>query len=48
MLFNTPAEMLAALREDDEIVRRCAGGLIDWKDGGLPLEGNRAHAHPKA
>jgi rhodanese-related sulfurtransferase len=63
--FNTPAEMLAGLRKDDEIVvycsnpeclaslavyrrllvhgytnvRRYAGGLLDWEDGGLPLEG---------
>jgi len=63
--FNTPEEMLAALKKDDEIVvycsnpeclaslaayrrlvdhgytnvRRYAGGLIDWEDSGLPLEG---------
>src|SRR5438270_11740047 len=63
--FNTPAEMLAGLRKDDEIVvycsnpaclasvavyqrlvdkgytnvRRYAGGLNDWEDTGLPLEG---------
>jgi len=63
--FNTPDEMLAALRKDDDIVvycsnpeclaslavyhrlidqgytnvRRYAGGLIDWEDAGLPLEG---------
>ncbi|HEX9295984.1 MAG TPA: rhodanese-like domain-containing protein [Polyangiaceae bacterium] len=63
--FNTPDEMLAALKKDDEIVvycsnpeclaslavyhrlvdhgyanvRRYAGGLVDWEDAGLPLEG---------
>jgi rhodanese-related sulfurtransferase len=64
--FNTPAEMLAALKKDDEIVvycsnpeclaslaayhrladhgytnvRRYAGGLVDWENAGLPLEGD--------
>jgi rhodanese-related sulfurtransferase len=63
--FNTPAEMLAGLRKDDETVvycsnpdclaslavyrrlldhgytnvRRYAGGLADWEEGGLALEG---------
>jgi rhodanese-related sulfurtransferase len=63
--FNTPAEMLAALERNDEIivycsnpeclasvaayhrllehgytnVRRYAGGLVDWENAGLPLEG---------
>ncbi len=66
--FNTPAELLAGLRKDDEIVvycsnpvclaslavyhrladhgytnvRRYAGGLVDWEDAGLPLEGEWA------
>jgi len=64
--FNTPAEMLAGLQKDDEIVvycsnpeclaslavyhrladhgytnvRRYAGGLVDWENAGLPLEGD--------
>ena len=64
--FNTPAEMLAALKKDDEIVvycsnpdclaslavyhrladhgytnvRRYSGGLLDWENAGLPLEGD--------
>jgi rhodanese-related sulfurtransferase len=64
--FNTPAELLAGLNKDDEIVvycsnpsclasiavyrrlvakgytnvRRYAGGLEDWEDAGLPLEGD--------
>jgi rhodanese-related sulfurtransferase len=64
--FNTPEEMLAALKKDDEIVvycsnpdclaslavyrrlvehgyknvRRYAGGLVDWENAGLPLEGD--------
>ena len=63
--FDTPAELYAAVRPDDEIVvycshvdclasvalyrdlvrrgyanvRRYAGGLLDWEDAGLPLEG---------
>ena len=63
--FNTPDELLAALKKDDEIVvycsnpeclaslavyhrlvdhgytnvRRYAGGLVDWENAGLPLEG---------
>ena len=66
--FNTPAEMLAGLEKDDDIVvycsnvaclasvaayvrlvehgytnvRRYAGGLIDWEEAGLPLEGEWA------
>ena len=64
--FNTPNDMLAALKKDDEIVvycsnpeclaslaayhrladhgytnvRRYAGGLVDWENAGLPLEGD--------
>jgi rhodanese-related sulfurtransferase len=63
--FDTPDELYAALRPEDEIVvycshvdclssvalyrdlvrrgygnvRRYAGGLLDWEDAGLPLEG---------
>jgi rhodanese-related sulfurtransferase len=63
--FNTPAELLAGLQKDDEIVvycsnpeclaslavyhrladhgytnvRRYAGGLVDWENAALPLEG---------
>jgi rhodanese-related sulfurtransferase len=63
--FNTPAEMLAGLLKDDEIVvycsnpeclasvavyhrladhgytnvRRYPGGVADWEEAGLPLEG---------
>ena len=63
--FNTPAQMLAGLQKDDEIVVYCsnpeclaslavyhrlfdhgytsvrlyAGGLEDWENAGLPLEG---------
>lgn len=63
--FDSPAELYAALRPEDEIVvycssvdclssvalyrdlvsrgfrnvRRYAGGLLDWEDAGLPLEG---------
>jgi rhodanese-related sulfurtransferase len=63
--FNTPDEMLAGLRKDDDIVvycsnpdclasqavyrrlvehgytnvRRYAGGLVDWEEAGLPIEG---------
>ncbi|HEY4185442.1 MAG TPA: rhodanese-like domain-containing protein [Polyangia bacterium] len=66
--FNNSAEMLAALKKDDEIVvycsnvsclgsvaayyhlvdhgyqhvRRFAGGLIEWEEAGLPLEGEWA------
>jgi rhodanese-related sulfurtransferase len=69
--FNTPEEMLASLRKDDEIVaycsnpeclaslavyqrlvahgysnvRRYAGGVADWEDAGLPLEGEWAKGH---
>jgi rhodanese-related sulfurtransferase len=65
--FNTAAEMLDGLHQDDEIVvycsnpeclaslaayhrladhgytrvRRYAGGLVDWENAGLPLEGRR-------
>jgi rhodanese-related sulfurtransferase len=68
--FNTPGEMLAGLKKDDEIVvycsnpgclaslaaykalvdhgytnvRRYAGGLNDWEDAGLALEGEWVHA----
>jgi rhodanese-related sulfurtransferase len=73
--FATPAEMLADLRPDEEIVvyctnpachasvasyellvkhgytnvRRYAGGVQDWEDAGLPLEGEqvRASASPR-
>jgi rhodanese-related sulfurtransferase len=70
--FNNSAEMLAALKKDDDIivycsnvsclgsvaayyhlvdhgythVRRFAGGLIDWEDGGLSLEGDWVTAKP--
>jgi rhodanese-related sulfurtransferase len=63
--FDTPDELYAAVRPDDEVVvycsnvdclssialyrdlvrrgygnvRRYAGGLLDWEDAGLPLEG---------
>jgi rhodanese-related sulfurtransferase len=63
--FDTPDELYAAIRPDDEVVvycsqvdclssvalyrdlvargyrnvRRYAGGLLDWEDAGLPLEG---------
>ena len=63
--FNTPAELYAAVRPEDEVVvycsavdclssvalyrdlvahgyrnvRRYGGGLLDWEDAGLPLEG---------
>jgi rhodanese-related sulfurtransferase len=63
--FDTPAELYAAVRLEDEVVvycshvdclasvalyrdlvrrgyrnvRRYAGGLLDWEDAGLPLEG---------
>lgn len=63
--FDTPGELLAAVKPDDEVVvycsnvdclssvalyrdlvrrgyrnvRRYAGGLLDWEDAGLPLEG---------
>ena len=64
--FDTPDDLYAALKPDDEIVvycshtdclssvalyrdllrrgytnvRRYAGGLLDWEDAGLPLEGS--------
>lgn len=64
--FDTPAELYAAVRPEDEVVvycsavdclssvalyrdlvahgyrnvRRYAGGLLDWEDAGLPLEGS--------
>ena len=64
--FDTPAELYAAVKPDDEIVvycsnvdclssvalyrdlvrrgysnvRRYSGGLVDWEDSGLPLEGS--------
>jgi len=63
--FDTPAELYAAVRPEDEVivycsqvdclssvalyrdlvkrgypnVRRYSGGLLDWEDAGLPLEG---------
>jgi rhodanese-related sulfurtransferase len=63
--FDTPDELYAAIKPDDEVVvycsnvdclssvalyrdlvrrgyrnvRRYAGGLLDWEDAGLPLEG---------
>jgi rhodanese-related sulfurtransferase len=63
--FDTPADLYAAIRPDDEVVvycshvdclssvalyrdlvrrgyrnvRRYSGGLLDWEDAGLPLEG---------
>lgn len=66
--FDSPAELYAAVRPDDEVVvycsqvdclasvalyrdligrgyrhvRRYAGGLLDWEDAGLPLEGTFA------
>jgi rhodanese-related sulfurtransferase len=66
--FDTPAELYAAVKPDDEVVvycsnvdcvssvalyrdlvrrgyrnvRRYSGGLLDWEDAGLPLEGGFA------
>jgi rhodanese-related sulfurtransferase len=68
--FDTPAELFAAVRPEDEVVvycsnvdclssvalyrdlvrrgyhnvRRYSGGLLDWEDAGLPLEGEFAMA----
>ena len=68
--FDTPDQLYAAIRPDDEVVvycshvdclasvalyrdlvrrgyhnvRRYSGGLLDWEDAGLPLEGEFAHA----
>lgn len=68
--FDTPDELFAAVKPDDEIVvycshtdclssvalyrdlvrrgyrhvRRYSGGLLDWEDAGLPLEGSFATA----
>jgi rhodanese-related sulfurtransferase len=68
--FDTPAELYAAVRPEDEVVvycsnvdclssvalyrdlvrrgypnvRRYSGGLLDWEDAGLPLEGEFAMA----
>jgi rhodanese-related sulfurtransferase len=68
--FDTPGELYAAIRPDDEVVvycsnvdclssvalyrdlvrrgyqnvRRFSGGLLDWEDAGLPLEGEFATA----
>jgi rhodanese-related sulfurtransferase len=68
--FDTPAELYAAVRPEDEVVvycsqvdclssvalyrdllrhgyrnvRRYSGGLLDWEDAGLPLEGESAAA----
>ena len=70
MHFDTPAELYAAVKPEDEVVvycshvdclasvalyrelvrrgyqhvRRYAGGLLDWEDAGLPLEGTFATA----
>ncbi len=64
--FDTPDDLYAAVRPDDEVVvycsnvdclssvalyrdlvrrgyrdvRRYSGGLLDWEDAGLPLEGS--------
>ena len=69
--FDTPDELYAALKPDDEIVvycshvdclssvalyrdllrrgyrnvRRYAGGLLEWEDSGLPLEGSFVEQH---
>ena len=66
--FDTPDELYAAVKADDEVivycsqvdclssvalyrelvrrgytdVRRYSGGLLDWEDAGLPLEGEMA------
>src|SRR5918992_6231826 len=66
--FDTPEDLFAAVRPDDEVVvycshvdclssvalyrdlvrrgygnvRRYAGGLLDWEEAGLPLEGELA------
>ena len=68
--FDTPAELYASVRPDDEVVvycshldclssvalyrelvrrgytnvRRYSGGLLDWEDKGLPLEGTMVEA----
>jgi rhodanese-related sulfurtransferase len=68
--FDTPGELYAAVRPDDEVVvycshvdclssvamyrdlvrrgyhnvRRYAGGLLEWEDAGLPLEGEHGAA----
>jgi rhodanese-related sulfurtransferase len=68
--FDTPDELYAAIRPEDEVVvycsnvdclssvalyrelvrrgysdvRRYAGGLMDWEDAGLPLEGGSVAA----
>jgi rhodanese-related sulfurtransferase len=70
--FDTPDELYAAVRPEDEVVvycstvdclssvalyrdlvrrgyrdvRRFAGGLMDWEDAGLPLEGSSVEAPP--
>jgi rhodanese-related sulfurtransferase len=70
--FQTPEEMLGALKQDDDIVVYCSnvdcrasritieklvdhgyhhithypGGLIDWENGGLPVEGNWGEPPP--
>ena len=72
--FDTPEELYAAVKPDDEVivycshvdclssvalyrdlvrrgyrnVRRYSGGLLDWEDAGLPLEGEYAHAQADA
>lgn len=64
--FDTPAELYAAVKPDDEVVvycsnvdclssvalyrdlvgrgytnvRRYSGGLLDWEDAGMPLDGS--------
>jgi len=68
--FDTPDELYAAVRSDDDVivyctkidchssvalyrdlvargyrnVRRYEGGMLDWEDAGLPLEGRSAQA----
>jgi len=70
--FDTPDELYAAVRPEDEVVvycshrdclssvalyrdlvrrgypnvRRYSGGLLDWEDAGLPLEGEFATSPP--
>jgi len=70
--FDTPEELYAAVRPEDEVVvycshvdclssvalyrelvrrgyrnvRRYSGGLLDWEDAGLPLEGEFATSAP--
>lgn len=70
--FDTPEELYAAVKPDDDVVvycsqndclssvavyrnlvargyhhvRRYSGGLMDWEDAGLPLEGSFAAPQP--